>query len=276
MSEEIKARLTWKNFLSIVVGVCVVLLALIPLKVDPSHLTWMRWQAAVLLLALCGVAAIIWQAFLQSKEDHESHERERKRDLRLDSMHELLTRLAQPFPNTSTPQTVVATEQQPITIAKDPSIKVFLEEMTLGLRMLWLENTFLFISCHIVSIGKATSILQIRPTIVMKDGSRFVSRLLESLSEWIYEPTWDKRIDMESLSLWKKLKEGALQDEIQKEGWLGLEIPLSAQKAGDFSAVGAVELCIVDAAEREHIISLQSPWPVNAEHLIIAKHVRQR
>src|SRR5713226_165145 len=45
-----EVHLTFKNVLSVVVGFCVLGLAVIPLAVPIDHLIWMRWQAAILAL----------------------------------------------------------------------------------------------------------------------------------------------------------------------------------------------------------------------------------
>lgn len=73
-------HLNLKNTLSILIGACVVGLAIIPLTVDPSHLGWLRWEIAIGVLGGVGVVAIFVQAIMQSKEDHERDERERLRD----------------------------------------------------------------------------------------------------------------------------------------------------------------------------------------------------
>jgi hypothetical protein len=58
----------------------VVGLAIIPLSVEPSHLSWLRWEIAIGVLGGVGLIAIIAQAVMQSKEDHERDERDKKRD----------------------------------------------------------------------------------------------------------------------------------------------------------------------------------------------------
>lgn len=74
----LKLHITLKNFVSAVLGICIVLLAIIPLLVDPQKLG--RWRAWTILLGAIGVIALIAQALLQSKEDHEIEEREKQRD----------------------------------------------------------------------------------------------------------------------------------------------------------------------------------------------------
>ena len=72
-----EVHLTYKNVLSVVVGFCVLGLAVIPLAVPIDHLTWMRWQVAILVLACVAVVALVSQATIQSREDHEREEIER-------------------------------------------------------------------------------------------------------------------------------------------------------------------------------------------------------
>jgi hypothetical protein len=83
---EVTLHLTTKNLLSVIAGICVVLLAIIPLGVPADHLGWMRWQIAVLALAVVAVASLFWQACIQSREEHEAKGRERLRDERLGSI----------------------------------------------------------------------------------------------------------------------------------------------------------------------------------------------
>jgi hypothetical protein len=83
---KVEYYITPKNGFSIVVGVCVVLLAVIPLKVPPEHLLWFRWESAVLLLAIVAVGALLYQAHLQSKDDHEQAERNKRIDKSLSLM----------------------------------------------------------------------------------------------------------------------------------------------------------------------------------------------
>jgi hypothetical protein len=73
-------HLNWKNGLSIVIGICVILLAVIPLKVDAAHIGWMRWQVGMYGLATIAMVALFLQAAIQSKEDHEREIRESARD----------------------------------------------------------------------------------------------------------------------------------------------------------------------------------------------------
>jgi len=58
-----------KNFLSVIVGVCVVGLALIPLLVPTEHLTYTQWRVAIIALGAVAIVALILQAVLQSQLD---------------------------------------------------------------------------------------------------------------------------------------------------------------------------------------------------------------
>jgi hypothetical protein len=86
-------HLTLKNFLSLIVGACVVGLALITLLVDPQHLVWLRWQILVVALGIIAIVALLIQSAIQSKEDHEAKAREKARDERLKTIEVQLTQL---------------------------------------------------------------------------------------------------------------------------------------------------------------------------------------
>jgi hypothetical protein len=88
---KLTVHLTIKNLLSIVIGTCVVGLAVIPLKVDPNHLAWLRWEITVYALAAFGVLALMAQAVIQSKEDHEREKRELERDQRQVRIEQLVS-----------------------------------------------------------------------------------------------------------------------------------------------------------------------------------------
>lgn len=79
-------ELSSKNGLSVMAGVCVVLLAIIPLKVDSANLGWLRWQIAIYVFAALAIFSLIAQAFIQSKEDHQREQREIERDKRQTSI----------------------------------------------------------------------------------------------------------------------------------------------------------------------------------------------
>jgi len=78
----VQLHLTLKNSLSVVTVICVVALAVIPLKYS-DQLGWLRWQIAIPCLAGIAVFAVIGQALIQSKEDHAAQRRDLLRDERL-------------------------------------------------------------------------------------------------------------------------------------------------------------------------------------------------
>jgi hypothetical protein len=75
-------HLSSKNMLSVIAGVFVVTLALIPLLVPADHLSWPMWKAAIIVCAAVAVFALLAQAVLQSQEDKARDEREKGRDAR--------------------------------------------------------------------------------------------------------------------------------------------------------------------------------------------------
>jgi hypothetical protein len=103
---KLEYHLTLKNFLSVLVGICVVALAFIPLTVSAEHLLWMRWQAAVVILTIVALVSLFVQAGLQSKEDHEKEEKESKRDK---TQEEIVSQLAQ-LSSKGTEKSLVLTE----------------------------------------------------------------------------------------------------------------------------------------------------------------------
>jgi hypothetical protein len=101
---KLTVYLTGKNFLSVIVGVCVVGLAFIPLHVAPADVP--KWQWLVWLFAIVGVVAILIQAFVQSHEDRKRDEKDNERDRRQDNldaqMAELLVQIQSGSPKAST------------------------------------------------------------------------------------------------------------------------------------------------------------------------------
>jgi hypothetical protein len=95
MENAVKVHLTLKNFLAIIIGVCVVGLAVIPLKVSPDHLGWHRWQFGIYFLSIVGIGAIFLQALLQSVEDHNRISMDAKRDASMEEMRQLLGKIAE-------------------------------------------------------------------------------------------------------------------------------------------------------------------------------------
>jgi hypothetical protein len=91
---RIDLEISSKNGLSVMAGVCVVLLAIIPLKVDSAHLDWLRWQIAIYAAAALAIFSLIAQAFIQSKEDRKRDLREIERDKRQDGIESQLAELS--------------------------------------------------------------------------------------------------------------------------------------------------------------------------------------
>ena len=154
-----------------------------------------------------------------------------------------------------------------------PEIKAYLDELTCGLEYST-TTTHLFLFCQVVCRNKTTSILGIKVKICTQDGSELVCKFMDDLSAWYYEPE-GHREELETLSLWKKLRQSPLAEEVKEIGWVGLALPGSFS-AKEIEAFRRVTVTFVDAAEREHERSFVPPWPGNEQHLIVSKFVRQR
>jgi hypothetical protein len=83
-------HLSSKNVCGVVAGVCVVILAFIPLAVPPDHWIWARWTVAVIVCGMSAVVSLVYQALVQSREDAEREERERERDKTLAGLEKSL------------------------------------------------------------------------------------------------------------------------------------------------------------------------------------------
>lgn len=153
-----------------------------------------------------------------------------------------------------------------------PEIKAYLEEFTYGLTYS-AAQTHLFLFCQVVARNKTTSILGIKGKICTQDGSELVCQFMDDLSAWYYEPESDRE-ELENLSLWKKLRQSPLTEEVKQIGWVGLTIAGSFN-AEKIAAFKSVTLTFIDAGEREHEHSFAPPWPGNAQHLIVSKAVRR-
>ncbi|HYY72156.1 MAG TPA: hypothetical protein VE778_01050 [Candidatus Bathyarchaeia archaeon] len=101
MRIKLDIYLTGKNLLTLVGAVAVFAETLIALLVPADHLGWLRWRAAVIIIGALGIAALIWQTFKQSREDHEREERERHRDEEIQRISSAFDRLAKGAPTPS-------------------------------------------------------------------------------------------------------------------------------------------------------------------------------
>jgi hypothetical protein len=87
---KIEFYLTLKNFLSGIVGICVVGLAVIPLFVPTDQLGWLRWQITIVVLGAGAIVALFVQITIQSREDHQRQAKEGERDARDQKIEALL------------------------------------------------------------------------------------------------------------------------------------------------------------------------------------------
>jgi hypothetical protein len=76
----ISLYLNAKNTFNIVLGVCVVCLAAIPLLVPTDELSWMRWKIIAGIIFVVAIVTFIVQGFSQSSEDAQRERREQERD----------------------------------------------------------------------------------------------------------------------------------------------------------------------------------------------------
>jgi len=151
--------------------------------------------------------------------------------------------------------------------------RIYVDEISVGLSFL-VDHTYLFLSCRIVSPKKTTGIIRMKPTVLFGTGESFPCVLLEDFSDWILGPVWGDDIEMESLSLWKKLKQQPLVVEVPQDGWLGIVVPRLFTKQ-ELEQISRIDFSIRDGGDIEHLVSLHSPWPaLNKDRQVIAKHVR--
>jgi len=79
-------------------------------------------------------------------------------------------------------------------------------------------------------------------------------------------------LDLEELSLWKKLKESPLQKEVQASGWLGMVIDEMMTKE-QLASINQISLVgIQDGGRRKHSVSLQATDKPG--RMVVAKHLR--
>lgn len=84
---RIAFNVTTKSLLSLLVGLCVVALAAIPLFVPPDHLGWLRWKIATVASTVMAILSLLCQFLLQSKEDDLQSARELERDNKIHAIH---------------------------------------------------------------------------------------------------------------------------------------------------------------------------------------------
>ena len=85
---------TSKNFSSMLTGVCVIGLALIPLFVTPSDLSALIWRVLIVILTLTGLVTIVAQNSLQAKDEEEMQIRQEKRDAQIQASLDYLVEQA--------------------------------------------------------------------------------------------------------------------------------------------------------------------------------------
>ena len=116
--------LNLKNFLSIVVGVCLVGLAFISLHIEPDKIKY--WQAWVWSLAIIGIVCIVVQSVMQSREDHDRKKREKEQDERFSRIETYMVKISSgkeayidEEPNQSTNVLPAASPQEQLASAQD-------------------------------------------------------------------------------------------------------------------------------------------------------------
>jgi hypothetical protein len=152
-------------------------------------------------------------------------------------------------------------------------IKVHLEVMTPGLRMLWMDRTFLFMHCRVVSPVKTTSIIRVGATLKTSDGKVWLCDCLDDLSQWLLCPDEGADVELESQSLIARFRQSPLVAEVQQGGWLGIQVPFAPTKER-LDAITQITITMIDGKEEKHTTKFRSPWPRVERTLIVAKHVR--
>ncbi len=156
---------------------------------------------------------------------------------------------------------------------KPSSLKVTLEDAKIGLRRagMWQGKTFLFCQCGMVSSAKTTSIVKIVPTVFTSNGEQWAGTLVEDLSDWNLSSEGKSDVDLESLSLWRKLKENPLTKEIATSGWLGITVYRNST-ASQLATINRIDLAIEDGGGQRYSIPLQLVSKKD-DSLIVAKHL---
>lgn len=153
----------------------------------------------------------------------------------------------------------------------ESSIQVYAEDFQCGVRAYWLDRTFLFVNCRMVSPLKTTSIVRIEPSITTSDGKQWGGEIMEKLSDWYLTHDVGSDQELEELSLWAKLRESPLHREVQITGWLGVVINTLMTKE-ELASIRKLDLQIEDGGRKKHKTSLSVSDKLG--RMIVAKHLR--
>jgi hypothetical protein len=282
-------HLTTKNILPVIVGVCVLGLAIIPLSVPPEHLTWLRWELAIIGLGVLAVIGLFWQAAIQSREDHEREAADKKRDERQQNIESLLLKL-------STGSSVTAVSEpmsQPIKSVESDAMAgsisakyvraslvnhhpfaTFVRDIYRAARQedKYTEACDFLFEVHLVNKGLPTTVQKI--VCEAKRNNQWEKLpLVEDLDEYEIEfpdelvdnPHWlgGQREKIKALepNLAKELLHGkALEKGIGHQGWVRFSIELTKEEIGK-----PIEhrVKFVDAFDVEHPVVLIEPLLMN-------------
>lgn len=172
---------------------------------------------------------------------------------------------------------------QPLILAPSPAdtkekqvhhVRLFLDRVALGISLLWLDKTFIFLECRILSPSKITSIISITPSVQTSDGKTWMGDCLDILSGWLVCPDKGADAELEPCSLMAKLKKGHLAPQIQERGWLGIAIPI-ARTTKKMDSISSITIALTDGGEDKHEFTFTAPWPLMEKSSIVAKHLRE-
>jgi hypothetical protein len=156
------------------------------------------------------------------------------------------------------------------------SLRVYLDEITMGIKIGRHEEAVIFILCRIIC-ERTTSIVNMSASVITGDGKVWPCILMADLSQWLLCPERGDDIELEeSLSLRKKLRGAPLAAEVQQIGWFGLRITGPDWNADPLAIIQSIILTLVDGRNQKHEFALAQPWTIEPERQIVSKSVRLR
>ena len=276
---RIELYLTFKNFLSVITLICVVALTVVPLKYS-NELSWLRWQIAIPVMAVSAVIAVIWQAFIQSRQDQERDVRDMKLDTNLSEMKHMMFEL-----KVGTPVAAVSQSTEPVgsllakadtdiaakfvrayLVNRHPFASFIGDVYRAANREYLVESDFLF-EVHLVNKADVSTTIQ-KMTCEAEINGAWVSLLqLDSLSDYQLEfkdrvedsPSWiggqHKKVEDLLPDLAERLKGTILAKGVGYQGWLRFGLNLGPNEPSPVTH----RLSFTDALDVSHPVRIVDP-----------------